>query len=75
MKAYKGFPKAAHEFKKNCGGIQIKYTKDHCQKAFQDLVLVGKEDQLKKKYGDRILECFNERQTNKFLSKKSNNHN
>ena len=67
LKAYKGFPQALNTFNKRCQNVEITYTKEHCQKAFKDLVLDGRPSALKNKYGDRVLDCFSEKEKGKFL--------
>ena len=69
FKAYKGFPKALNDFEKHCGEHEVTYTRELCQKALGDLVLKGDGPSLKEKYGERILNCFSEKEKTKFLKK------
>ena len=71
FKSYKGFPKALNDFNRYCGDHNIIYTKEYCQSALKELVLHGDSSVLKDKYGDRILECFSEKEKEKFLKKQS----
>ncbi len=67
LETYRGSPKSAHLHKKHCGEYKLKYTQAYCQKSLQDLILDGRALALKQKYGDRILECFDQGQKEKFL--------
>ncbi len=69
LESYRGSPKSAHLLKKYCGEYKLKYTKDYCQKSFEHLILDGRAQALKQKYGERILECFDQGQKDKFLRK------
>lgn len=69
LETYRGSPKSAQKLKEYCGNYQIKYTKEHCQKAFEFLIMDGTPKKLKAQFGDRVLECFDQRQTDKFLRK------
>ena len=60
MKKFKGWPQAAYEFEKNCGNIDILYSGEHCQKAFNELNMGKKLPELKKHFGPKIHKCFNE---------------
>ena len=67
LKAYRGFPKALNDFNTHCKGRKVTYTKEHCQQALGELIVNGHADYLKEKYGNRVLECFSEREKEKFL--------
>ena len=69
LEAYRGSPKSAHKLKEYCGKYKLTYTNEHCQKAFEALILDGRPEPLKQKFGERVLECFDQRQTDKFLKK------
>lgn len=67
MKFFRGLPKPSKEFKDYCGDFKISYTQDRCKNALKDLMLGGDKARLKKKYGDKIMGCFNRGDLNKFL--------
>lgn len=67
LKAYRGFPKALHDFNTHCRDRKITYTKEHCQRALADLIVNGRADYLVEKYGKRVLECFSEQEKERFL--------
>ena len=67
FKSYKGFPKAANDLKKHCSDYRLKYTKEICQKAFKELIINGNEEYLKQKFGEKIINCFSEKEKKKFL--------
>lgn len=67
MKFFRGLPKPSKEYKDNCGGFELTYTQEKCKKALQDLMLGTTSSKLKKKHGDKIMECFNEGDLNRFL--------
>ena len=69
FETYRGNPKSAHKLKNYCGQYKLQYTKDHCQKAFELLILNGREQDIKNKFGDRAMECFDQRQLDKFQRK------
>jgi len=68
LESYRGSPKSAHLLKENCSEFKLKYTKDLCQKSFEALILNGNAQSLKQKFGDRVIECFDQRQKDKFLT-------
>ena len=68
MKAFKGFPSAAHQFKRNCSSFSIKYTKEVCQKALLHLMMKTSPKELKEKFGPKIMECFTKNDLEKFLN-------
>lgn len=69
MHSYRGLPEAMVKYKKYCTKYELHYTKEHCQKALTDLILYGDENFLKEKYGTDIMQCFTERNLEKFLKK------
>lgn len=58
IRAFKGWPKALNEYKKNCQGIEITFTKQRCQEVLNNFVLIGDIDLIKSKYGERASECL-----------------
>lgn len=66
QKAFKGMPKAAKELKDHCQGVPVKYTKEVCQKALNDLILSGDYTSVLKKHGKQAAGCFTENDINKF---------
>ena len=66
QKSFKGMPKAAKSFQDHCQGVSIKYTKELCQKALNDLILSGDYSGVLKKYGKHIAGCFTENDIKKF---------
>tara|TARA_R110000868_G_scaffold129349_5_gene338026 strand:+ start:7682 stop:7981 length:300 start_codon:yes stop_codon:yes gene_type:complete len=71
LESYRGSPKSAHQLQEYCTQYKLTYTKKHCQKAFELLILESRPEVIKKKFGDRALECFDQRQTDKFLNPKN----
>lgn len=69
FKTFKGHPPSAHKYKKNCLKIKHKYTKELCQKALKDLVVVGNENKMRKNYGQKIMMCFSQNDLKRFLRK------
>jgi len=69
FESYRGNPKSAHKLKKYCEQYKLQYTKEHCQKAFEFFILNGREQDIKNKFGERAMECFDQRQLDKFLRK------
>lgn len=67
LSCFKGKPNDCYELKTSCEKIEYRFTKDICQEAFNKLMLGLKKDQLQQGYGDRIIECFTEDQTKKYL--------
>lgn len=67
MRTFKGLPKETLLFKKHCQGKKLKYDTEICAKALNDLILVGDEYSLKKKYGDGIMNCFTINDVEKWL--------
>ncbi len=66
MLAYKGYPNQSREFKDNCAGIEIKYTKELCQKALSEMMAGTPLAQLKQSYGAEIEGCFTENDLKNF---------
>ncbi|MDD0851922.1 hypothetical protein HBN50_02390 [Halobacteriovorax sp. GB3] len=66
MKDFRGLPNYGSEFKKNCQGKVLRYSRRTCQLAFNELVQGKKEQELIAKFGERIIQCFNERELNKY---------
>lgn len=67
MKFFRGLPKPSKEFKDHCGGFNITYTQEKCKSALLDLTLGGDQNRLKKKYGEKIMGCFNRGDLDRFL--------
>lgn len=67
MKYFRGLPKPSKEFKDECGSFNIVYTQEKCKNALQDLMLGKSEANLKKKFGDKIMGCFNDGDLDRFL--------
>ncbi len=62
-------PKATNEFKSNCENIKNDYPKETCQKALQKLIMGENEQKLKKMFGDKIMGCFAQDDTDRWLNK------
>lgn len=73
MKRYRGLPHPSKLHKEHCEdkGKSQDYDQKKCQMALADLMLYGRENLLKKKFGKRIMECFNKSDLDRFL-KESN---
>jgi hypothetical protein len=69
FKSFRGFPRAAHKFKKHCLKEELKYTYKTCKKALNQLVLGSSEEQLKGAFGPDIMNCFSKNDLDKFLKK------
>lgn len=67
MKTYRGLPRPSKDFKDNCDAFKLTYHQEHCQKALQYLMLGADELRLKKKYGVKIMGCFNKSDLDRFL--------
>lgn len=61
MKFYRGLPKPAKLYKEHCQEKekQLEYSPDVCKRAMGDLMVNGSRKRLVKMFGDRIMECFN----------------
>ena len=66
MKAYKGFPQAITNFKRDCQEYNVKFTAQVCQAALQDLIFMGDVDKVQKKYGKDVIGCFTQNDLKKF---------
>lgn len=62
MKYYRGLPKPAKLYKEHCQKkeSQLEYNPEVCKRAMGDLMINGSRKRLHKMFGDRIMECFNE---------------
>lgn len=69
MESFRGLPNSTFKLKKYCKGINLVYTKSQCQKALNDLVITGSKAFLEKKYGNKIMNCFNEKDKNNFIKR------
>ncbi len=69
MKYYRGLPRPAELYKEHCQAkeSELEYNPDLCKRAMGDLMLKGNERRLKKMFGDRVMECFNEGDLKRFL--------
>ena len=67
MKTFKGLPNESLLYNKHCQGKELKYDTESCEKALNDLILVGDEYSLKKKYGENIMHCFTINDIQKWL--------
>lgn len=66
MKCYQGWPRKCNELKKQCHNVKIKYTKELCQKAFNDLLLGREYKQILNVYGERVEGCFSDKEIKKY---------
>jgi hypothetical protein len=66
QKSFKGMPKAAKNLQDHCQGVSIKYTKEVCQKALNDLILSGDYPGVLKKYGKNVAGCLTENDIKSF---------
>lgn len=66
LKKFRGFPRAAHDFDTNCQSIKVQYTPEKCSLALGKLILGTEMSQLKTIYGERISQCFNQNDIDKF---------
>lgn len=64
---YLGQPNECYRLKEQCLEVEIEYTKEKCQEAFNSLIFGMKKGDLEQKYGSQITRCFNEDQKTKFL--------
>jgi len=73
MKRYRGLPHPSKLHKEHCEDKNKfqEYDQKKCQMALADLMLYGSEDILKKKFGKRIMECFNKSDLDRFLKESS----
>jgi len=56
-------------FTQNCKNMEIDYSMDICQKAFNQFYLGVKEKILKKRFGNQIMKCFSKGQIKKVKNK------
>ncbi len=73
MKYYRGLPHPSKLYKKHCSPKEstLDYTPEKCKFAMGQLMLHGSEPKLKKQFGSRIMECFNEVDLERFLKNKA----
>ena len=69
MKKFRGFPKSSHLFEKHCSSEVLHYSEERCKGALNQLILGSNEEKLKKDFGERVMECFNQSDINNFLKK------
>ena len=67
MKKFKGWPNAANEFDDHCLKYDLKYSQKTCQQALQALIAQKSEEDLKKTFGDQIMDCFTSNDLDNFL--------
>ncbi len=67
MNSYRGLPKPSKEFRDNCKKFKIEYHQKKCQSALESMMLGMNTDKLKKKFGDKIMGCFNQKDRERFL--------
>lgn len=69
MKYYRGLPHPAKLYKQYCNSKvnSLEYTPEKCKNALGQLMLHASETKLKKKFGKRIMECFNKGDLDRFL--------
>lgn len=66
MKDFKGLPSYGKVFKESCMDRELVYSRQKCQLAFNDLIYGKGLVEIKKTYGERIINCFNERELEKY---------
>lgn len=68
MKFYRGLPKPAKLYKEYCEAKvkTLEYSPEVCKRAMGDLMINGSRKRLMKMFGDRIMECFNEADLERF---------
>lgn len=61
MKSYRGLPRPAKLYKEHCEMKvgQLEYSPEVCKRAMGDFMLNGSRKRLSKMFGNRIMECFN----------------
>ncbi len=69
MMYYRGLPKPSRLYKEHCQikESELEYTPNKCKHALGQLMLHGSQTELKKRFGTRIMECFNEADLERFL--------
>ena len=70
MKCYRGYPNSC-KFIEKCSEVDHKFTKKLCSKAFNEFFKGGNQKVLLKKYTNKILHCFNDREFENFKIDKS----
>lgn len=75
MLYYRGLPKPSKLYKEHCHSkeAQLEYNPKKCEMAMKDLMIQGSSVRIKKMFGKRIMECFNEADLDRFLKEKSQN--
>ncbi len=63
---YRGFPRQCHALEKKCVDVEIKYTKEVCQEAFNKLILSANLKLVKNLYGNEVIGCFNKSEIKKY---------
>lgn len=74
MLYYRGLPRPSKLYKDHCKAKEktLKYRPEICQNALGELMVHGQEAPLKKKYGERIMECFNKVDLERFSKDHTN---
>ena len=69
MLYYRGLPKPSKLYKEHCQEKESKleYNPEKCKLALGDLMVNGSSVRIKKMFGNRIMECFNEIDLDRFL--------
>jgi hypothetical protein len=69
MLYYRGLPKPSKLYKEHCQEKESKleYNPEKCKLALGDLMVNGSSVRIKKMFGKRIMECFNEVDLDRFL--------
>lgn len=69
MLYYRGLPKPSKLYKEHCQvkEAQLEYNPEKCKLALGDLMINGSSVRIKKMFGSRIMECFNEGDLDRFL--------
>jgi hypothetical protein len=71
MMYYRGLPHPSKLYKSHCAKKEssLEYTPEVCKKAMANLMLSGSEKKVKEVHGERIMECFNQADLDRFLNK------
>jgi hypothetical protein len=69
MKYYRGLPKPSAQYVKNCKHLEktLKYSPEVCKKALGILMMTGKKSIITKRFGKKIMGCFNQADLERFL--------
>ncbi|MCF8058865.1 MAG: hypothetical protein K9K67_06200 [Bacteriovoracaceae bacterium] len=69
MLYYRGLPKPSKLYKSHCQEKEssLEYNPGKCKLAMGDLMLNGSEVRIKKMFGQRIMECFNKVDLDRFI--------